>query len=82
MPSSTKAGTKPLRFSPTRFFVSLHQRAPDGEPPAVLWLIIGCKGNHSFRKNQIYSHLFVLSLLVVHQADYGIFCGTCQKSAY
>ena len=23
MPSSTKAGTKPLRFSPTRFFVTL-----------------------------------------------------------
>ena len=23
MPSSTKAGTKPLRFTPTRFFVTL-----------------------------------------------------------
>ena len=83
MPSSTKAGTKPLRFSPTRFFVTLerflaflcikavwgidgkwgydlatvlnstfcyklHQRTPNGKPPAVLWLIIECKGNHSF----------------------------------
>ena len=91
MPSSTKAGTKPLRFSPTRFFVTLQEfsaflclkavcgiegkwgyeletvlnsifcyklhplelcslatngtqeRTPDNEPPAVLWLIIGCK---------------------------------------
>ena len=25
MPSSTKAGTKPLRFSPTRFFVTLQE---------------------------------------------------------
>ena len=25
MPSSTKAGTKPLRFSPTRFFVTLYE---------------------------------------------------------
>jgi hypothetical protein len=28
------------------FCYELHQRTPDGEPPAVLWLIIGCKGNH------------------------------------
>ena len=27
MPSSTKAGTKPLRFSPTRFFVTLEEFA-------------------------------------------------------
>ena len=27
MPSSTKAGTKPLRFSPTRFFVTLREFA-------------------------------------------------------
>ena len=27
MPSSTKAGTKPLRFSPTRFFVTLQEIA-------------------------------------------------------
>ena len=52
------------------------RRTPDEEPPAVLWFIIGCrstsgrllptgrkKGNHFFRKNQIYSHLFHQSLL-------------------
>ena len=30
------------------FCYKLHQRTPDGKPPAVLWLIIGCKDNHSF----------------------------------
>ena len=25
------------------FCYKLHQRTPDGKPPAVLWLIIGCK---------------------------------------
>jgi hypothetical protein len=25
------------------FCYELHQRTPDAEPPAVLWLIIGCK---------------------------------------
>ena len=25
------------------FCYKLRQRTPDGEPPAVLWLIIGCK---------------------------------------
>ncbi len=39
------------------------QWTPDDDPPAVLWFIIGCKGNHFFRKNQIYSHLFHQSLL-------------------
>ena len=106
MSSSTKAGTKPLRFSPTRFFVTLEgfagflcikavwgieeklgyelatvlnsifcyklhplelcslatngtqERTPDAEPPAILWLIIGCKGNHFFRILQMHCHLF------------------------
>ena len=113
MPSSTKAGTKPLRFSPTRFFVTLQEfsaflyikavwgieeklgyelatvlnsifcyklhplelcslatngtqeRTPDGEPPAVLWLIIWCKGNHPISIKQIYSYIFLPSLLSV-----------------
>ena len=113
MSSSTKAGTKPLRFSPTRFFVTLEgfagflcikavwgieeklgyelatvlnstfcyklhplelcslatngtqERTPDGEPPAVLWLIIWCKGNHSISIKQIYSYIFLPSLLSV-----------------
>ena len=39
------------------------QWTPDDDPPAVLWFIIGCKGNHFFQKNQIYSHLFHQSLL-------------------
>ena len=43
--------------------MNLHQRTPDAEPPAVLWLIIGCKGKQFFLKNQIYSHLFLSSLL-------------------
>ena len=63
------------------FCYKLHQRTPDAEPPAVLWLIIGCKGNHFCRKSQIYSHLFHLSLLIAHFIYCSIFCGTCQKSA-
>ena len=47
-----------------------------------LWLIIGCKGNHSFWKNQIQTQLFLLSLLLAHKADCGIFTGTLQKGAY
>ena len=30
------------------FCYKLRQRTPDGEPPAVLWLIIGCKGKQIF----------------------------------
>ena len=41
----------------------LHQKTPDGEPPAVLWLIIECKFNHFFRKSQNYSPLFLLRVL-------------------
>ena len=39
------------------------QRTHDTEPPAVLWLIIGCKGNHSISINQIHTQFFLLSLL-------------------
>ena len=45
------------------FCYKLRQRTPDAEPPAILWLIIGCKGNHFCRKSQIYSHLFLPNLL-------------------
>lgn len=30
------------------FCNEMHQRTPDAEPPAVLWLIIGCKGKQIF----------------------------------
>ena len=45
------------------FCYKLHQRTPDDVPPAVICLIIGCKGNYFFRKSKIYSHLFLSSLL-------------------
>ena len=35
------------------FCYEMHQRTPDDVPPAVLWLIIGCKGNHSISIKQI-----------------------------
>ena len=61
------------------FCYELHQRTPDGEPPAVLWLIIGCKGNHSFRKNQIYSHLFLSSLLNALELTAASFVAPARK---
>ena len=61
------------------FCYELHQRTPDGEPPAVLWLIIGCKSNHSFRKNQIYSHLFLSSLLNALELTAASFVAPARK---
>ena len=34
------------------------QRTPDAEPPAVLWLIIGCKVTNKWAKYQIYLSIF------------------------
>ena len=55
------------------------QWTPDAEPAAVLWLIIGCKGNHSFWKKQILTQLFVLSLLVALELIAASFVAPARK---
>jgi len=40
------------------FCYEMHQRTPDAKPPAVLWLIIGCKDSLFFWISQIYLLLF------------------------
>ena len=47
------------------FCYKLHQRTPDDVPPAVLWLIIGCKGNHFFGYDQMLCYFFMGFVLFI-----------------
>ena len=38
--------------------INCFQWTPDSEPPAVLWLIIGCKVTNKWAKHQIYLSIF------------------------
>ena len=40
---------------------------------------VRCKGNHSFRKNQIYSHLFLSSLLNALELTAASFVAPARK---
>ena len=55
------------------------ERTPDGEPPAVLWPIIGCKGNHSISIKQIYSYIFLPSLLSVSAITVASYMAPARK---
>ena len=58
MPSSTKAGTKPLRFSPTRFFVTLQ----DFSAFLCIKAVWGIEGKWGYELATVFNSTFCYGL--------------------